>query len=178
LPSFAGSTFALVPVTAEPVVFKSTTSGATLATVAPQALVNGASYTAVALGPSASPTAVLLTDDLSPVPPGQVRGRFVHAIAGTGVIDVYATPTPTTKVKVSAGLTLGKAGVWLQGANSPVATGVDVGADGKLEWSCPKVPVANGSVTSIYYVLQGGVLKMVHVGDIGAVVFTACSPAL
>jgi hypothetical protein len=167
-----------VPTTAETVVFTSTTSGATLATVASQALVNGASYTAVALGPSASPTAVLLTDDLSPVPAGQVRGRFVHAIAGTGVIDVYATPTATTKIKVTAGLTLGKAGGWLQGANSPVATGVDVGADGKLEWSCPKVPVANGSVTSIYYVLQAGVLKMVHVGDTGAAVVTACAAAL
>ncbi len=176
LPSWAGSAYASVPSLADSARV-ATLAGTVLASTSPQPLLKGASYTVVALGPSASPVAALFTDNLNPVPAAQVRVRFVHAVPGAGAIDVYATPNPATKIKVTSGLSFGKAGSWLQGANSPVTSGIDVGADGTIDWSCPKVLVESESVTSVYFVLQASVLTMIHHGDSGPIAINACAAA-
>ncbi|NMB73561.1 MAG: DUF4397 domain-containing protein [Myxococcales bacterium] len=113
----------------------------------------GVSYTAVAYGDARSGklSAVLLEEDLSSVPGGQIRVRPIHAAYGVGQVDIWKVNG--TPAELYSEVDYGAVGAYaLLPADSPIVLGLDVNDDATpdVTFDIPGLPA--GTIANLFAV--------------------------
>ena len=129
-----------------------TSLGAAVLTVNDVALVANKRYTAVAYAPVASIDALLLTDDLSTPPAGQIRVRAIHTASAVGQVDIWNIPAVGSPTILYENVDFGVAGNYLTIPAGSYTLGFDVNNDGNPELTFTTPSLAAGTVANIFAV--------------------------
>ncbi len=108
-------------------------------------------YTAVAFDTAANIQALLLVDELTGVPAGNVRVRAVHTAPALGQVDVYAVAAGAL-LPLYTDLDFGEVGQYLEVPAAATTLGVDVDDDGTPDatFAIPALP--EGTVANVFAV--------------------------
>lgn len=133
-----------------------TSLGSAVLTVNDVDLNAGTSYTAVAFSPVASINALLLTDNLSTPPAGQIRVRAIHTASAVGQVDIWNVPSGGTPAPLYQDVDFGVAGGYLTIPAGSYTLGFDVNNDATpdLTFTTPALPA--GTVANIFAVSSSG----------------------
>ncbi|HEX6790820.1 MAG TPA: DUF4397 domain-containing protein [Candidatus Krumholzibacteria bacterium] len=113
-------------------------------------------YTAVAFSPVASIGALLLTDDLSTPPAGQIRVRAIHTASAVGQVDIWNIPAVGSPTILYENVDFGVAGGYLTIPAGAYTLGFDVNNDGTPELTFTTPSLAAGTVANIFAVSNAG----------------------
>ena len=113
-------------------------------------------YTAVAFAPVASIDAMLLTDDLSTPPAGQIRVRAIHTASAVGQVDIWNIPSAGSPSLLYENVDFGVAGGYLTIPAGAYTLGFDVNNDGTPELTFTTPSLAAGTVANIFAVSDAG----------------------
>jgi hypothetical protein len=132
-----------------------TSLGAAVLPVDNIALAANAKYTAVAFAPVASIDALLLTDDLSTPPAGQIRVRAIHTASAVGQVDIWNIPAAGAPAPLYPDVNFGDAGGYLVLPAGAYTLGFDVDNDSTPDVVFTLPALAAGTVANVFAVSQG-----------------------
>lgn len=112
-------------------------------------------YTAVAFDEVASVQALLLTDDLSTLPAGQIRVRAIHTASTVGQVDIWNIPAVGAPTPLYQDVDFGVAGAYLTIPAGSYTLGFDVDNDANPDLTFTTPSLAAGTVANIFAVSQG-----------------------
>ncbi len=133
-----------------------TSVGAAVLTVNDVALAANKRYTAVAFAPVASIDAMLLTDDLSTPPAGQIRVRAIHAASAVGQVDIWNIPSSGSPSLLYENVDFGVVGNYLVIPAGSYTLGFDTNNDATPELTFTTPSLAAGTVANIFAVSNAG----------------------
>lgn len=133
-----------------------TSVGSAVLTVNDVALAANTRYTAVAYSPVASINAMLLTDDLSTPPAGQIRVRAIHAASAVGQVDIWNIPSTGSPSLLYENVDFGVAGNYLTIPAGSYTLGFDVDNDATPDVTFTTPALAAGTVANIFAVSDAG----------------------
>jgi hypothetical protein len=112
-------------------------------------------YTAVAFSPVASINALLLVDNLSTPPAGQIRVRAIHTASAVGQVDIWNVPSTGSPAPLYTDVDFGVAGGYLELPAGAYTIGFDVDNDATPDvlFALPALPA--GTVVNVFAVSQG-----------------------
>jgi len=113
-------------------------------------------YTAVAFAPVSSIDALLLTDDLSTPPTGQIRVRAIHTASAVGQVDIWNVPSTGTPTPLYQDVDFGVAGGYLTIPAGAYTLGFDVDNDASPDVTFTTPALAAGTVANIFAVSDSG----------------------
>lgn len=129
--------------------------GDAVLTVNDAALAANKRYTAVAFDEVASIQALLLTDDLSTPPAGQIRVRAIHAASAVGQVDIWNIPAVGAPTPLYQNVDFGAVGGYLAIPAGSYTLGFDVDNDANPDLTFTTPSLAAGTVANIFAVSQG-----------------------
>jgi hypothetical protein len=113
-------------------------------------------YTAVAFAPVSSLDALLLTDDLSTPPAGQIRVRAIHTASAVGQVDIWNIPSGGGAPSLLyENVDFGVVGGYLTIPAGAYTLGFDVNNDANPDLTFTTPALAAGTVVNIFAVSEG-----------------------
>ena len=109
-------------------------------------------YTVVAFDSVSNLHTIQLEDDFSPVAPGAIRVRAIHAAVGVGPVDVWAIPASGVAARLYDDVPFGIAGDFLEVPEGTYTIGLDVNEDHVLDVSFALPAIPAGTVANIFAV--------------------------
>jgi hypothetical protein len=109
----------------------------------------------VAYSPVASISALLLTDNLSTPPAGQIRVRAIHTASAVGQVDIWNIPTGGAPALLYENVDFGAVGGYLAIPAGAYTLGFDVDNDAVPDLTFTTPALAAGTVANIFAVSQG-----------------------
>lgn len=113
-------------------------------------------YTAVAFAPVASIDALLLTDNLSTPPAGQIRVRAIHTASAVGQVDIWNIPAAGAPTPLYENVDFGVAGGYLTIPAGAYTLGFDVDNDATPDVTFTTPALAAGTIANIFAVSNAG----------------------
>lgn len=132
------------------------------------ALADGESYTVVAYDNLANIMPMVLEDDRTGIPAGQIRVRAIHAAAGVGTVDLWNIPASGAPTKIADDLAFGAATGFLDLPAAAYTIGVDVNNDAVPDLQFATPPLAAGTYANVFAVKDSTGVKLVAQLESGA----------
>ena len=125
--------------------------------------VNPGEWTSVAaigeLGDTTNPPQILaITEDLSPIDPGNVRVRLVHGAPNVGAVDIWDVTAGRAPVKLADNYVFGQADVSADIPTGNYTFGIDATEDGvpDLTFAVPSAALPGGARVNVYAINRTG----------------------
>ncbi len=119
-------------------------------------LESGKFYTVAVYGDLGNPREALIEEAFFGLPTGQARVRGMHAAAGVGNVDVYATAAGGTTVLIANNVSIGAMTAPIDVPAGAFTLALDVNADGIIDIRFPIADLAAGAFVNFFIINAGG----------------------